>query len=693
MNGGGTSAGRRLLLVAGDQVAGQDWVLRRLSHDQLAGVLWIAETGPPGVRIIPATEVGRCLGDEYSLLVFNAYQGFHPDAFAAAVGTPRGGGDCVVLAPALGRWAGFADPDKARFTSYPRDPAAVGGWFLERLGRVWQHHPAVQFVTPDSTLALRAAAPPTSGFRLNAAQQAAVAAVERVATGHARRPLVLTADRGRGKSTVLGVAAARLLAGGLQRVTVVAPARAAVATLFRHALGTVGLSGQGVADTAIGGGRLCFRLPAECLRGGSELGLVMVDEAAAVPVAVLVRLLARSNRLVFATTVHGYEGSGRGFELRFRSLLQQAMPQWRGMQLSEPVRWPARDPLEALLVSSFLLDAELAEPVPGEAAVVEKVEQSSLACDEALLRAVFGLLVNAHYQTRPSDLRQLLDNPDVHLWLMRAGAGVVGVLLASAEGGFDSEMAARVLAGERRPRGHMLAQSLAVHAGLDGMLRARSLRVQRIAVHPRMQRQGIGRRLIEQTAGWAVQQGFDLLGCAYGVDPPLLRFWRATGFTAVRMGVRVDPASAAHSLFMLRGLNARGEGLLASGRSDFLRGLPWALRDSLQDLDSTLAVTLLHGRDCTDIALCVSEQQALRRIAQGARQPASAEAVVWKALVWLAARGDQGAERLAPLLAWRLQGRPAAAVCAEFGIAGRRELEARLRDLLLTATQHGPDPG
>ena len=108
--------------------------------------------------------------------------------------------------------------------------------------------------------------------------------------------------------------------------------------------------------------------------------------------------------------------------------------------------------------------------------------------------------------------------------------------------------------------------------------------------------QGIGRRLLERAAEWAARRRYDLLGTAYGVEPSLLSFWQAAGFVAVRLGVRVDSASAAHSLFMLRGLCAAGNELAASARHDFQADLPWALAASLRDLDSSLALRLLRGR-------------------------------------------------------------------------------------------------
>jgi tRNA(Met) cytidine acetyltransferase len=208
------------------------------------------------------------------------------------------------------------------------------------------------------------------------------------------------------------------------------------------------------------------------------------------------------------------------------------------------------------------------------------------------------------------------------------------------------------------------------------------LRVQRIAVHPQVQRTGIGRRLLQVAAAWASERRFDLLGCAYGVDLYLLAFWQSAGFVAVRLGVRLDPASAAHSLFMLRGLSAAGRELTLCGQQDFRNSLPWSLAASLSDLDSRLAARLLIGRDCGDLILSAADRHALDAVAAGTRQPATAEAAVWKFLVQTAAGAGETADRLAPLLAWRLQGRVSRDVCSEFSIAGRKALEGRLRALL-----------
>jgi tRNA(Met) cytidine acetyltransferase len=335
-----------------------------------------------------------------------------------------------------------------------------------------------------------------------------------------------------------------------------------------------------------------------------------------------------------------------------------------------------------LINRSLLLDADLGGPGDAAPLSVERVEIHELARDEPRLRAVVALLVNAHYQTRPSDLRQLLDNPDGELWLACAGADVVGVLLGLHEGGFDPAMVEQVLTARRRPRGHLLPQSLAVHAGLDDCLRQRVLRVQRIAVHPQRRREGVATRLLDAAGSWAADNDIDLLGCAFGVELPLLAFWQGAGLHAVRLGLRIDPASATHSLFMLRAISVRGQVLVDGAVRRFQADLPWALAAGFRDIDAHLALALLRGRDCTDLPLSDAERRDLARIVCGARQSSTATALVWRCVVRLAAEAGASDDGLAALVGWQLQHCTVDVVCRRYAIAGRGALETLLRRYL-----------
>ena len=56
----------------------------------------------------------------------------------------------------------------------------------------------------------------------------------KVAQGHRNRPLVLTADRGRGKSSALGIAAAKLMQTSVKTICLTAPHIHTVEQVFTH---------------------------------------------------------------------------------------------------------------------------------------------------------------------------------------------------------------------------------------------------------------------------------------------------------------------------------------------------------------------------------------------------------------------------------------------------------------------------
>ena len=63
---------------------------------------------------------------------------------------------------------------------------------------------------------------------------------------------------------------------------------------------------------------ISFIAPDELLRNPQELDLLFIDEAAAIPAPMLLKLLHQYRKIVFASTEQGYEGSGKGFSLQFK---------------------------------------------------------------------------------------------------------------------------------------------------------------------------------------------------------------------------------------------------------------------------------------------------------------------------------------------------------------------------------------
>lgn len=582
----------------------------------------------------PLRSATRLLGSDLDLLILDVHGGFDPDGFGAATGAIRGGGLLVLLTLPVTEWSRRPDPQAERIAVWPFEPAGLSRRFIARLIAVLESDPDVVRLDQgglESIAAPTGSVPSASAHdRLQRSmpddlacpstpdQAQVVAAILKTAHGRARRPLVLTAHRGRGKSAALGLAAGRLLIEGGRRLVVTAPRREAVETLYRHAeavLRAAERSTGRTCDVSTGLQSLVFHAPAELLEHQPEADLLLVDEAAGIPAPLLTALLERYGRIVFASTVHGYEGTGRGFEIRFRDTLERLTPDWRAIGLDTPIRWAADDPLECLVFRALLLDAAPAarEAVLGAAEVdpagpnAQWLDRDALLRDEPTLRELFGLLVLAHYQTRPLDLRMLLDGPNVRLLVLRQAGHLVGALLVAEEGGMlDPELRAAIFCGRRRPRGHLLPQTLSAHAGLPEAPVHRYWRVIRIVVHPALTGRGLGRRLLAELEPAARTERIDLLGASFGATTELLEFWHACGFLPAQIGTSRNAASGEHAVVVLRAISDAGERLLEDANRRLASSLPVWLAGPLRELDPEIAAMLIGALPVPDSAECAT---------------------------------------------------------------------------------------
>jgi tRNA(Met) cytidine acetyltransferase len=698
------SSTRRLLVLEGSA----DWTSATAREIAAAvappgsdcGISWIGDDTTGGIAPAGALQL---LGGECGLLIFDAFAGLDPDAVGAAAGTLRSGGLMLLLTPPLPQWSGLADAYAARIAVYPGTAEDVGNRFIARLARLLAaagdvvrieegqaiEAPAQLRVGPAGRRPRPGSAPASEPASPD--QQAAVEAIYRVARGRANRPLVLSADRGRGKSAALGIAAARLVAAEGTRVMVTAPRQRAVQSLMAHA----------AAVSAEAAKSLRFEAPDALARGAPAADLLLVDEAAGIPAPLLERLLERYPRIVFSTTVHGYEGTGRGFEVRFRQVLDRRARGWRLLRLTTPIRWAPDDPLERLLDRALLLDAEPAADAAVGAVCADAdpwppialLDRDRLAADEPLLRQLFGLLVLAHYQTRPADLRHLLDGPNLSIVAATAQGLVLGTALAAREGGFPRSLLAPVFEGRRRPRGHLLAQTLSAHGGLEDAPALRYARVVRIAVHPAARGRGIGRRLLAALAAHARADGVDLLGASFGATPDLIAFWRRCGLEPAHVGSHRSAASGAHAAVVLQPLTAAGQDLFARARRRLAPRLIVQLAGPLRDLEPAIAGALLAGAPTAEPALTDEELRQVSAFAQAAHGFEGALPALHRLvrLALQAALAHGAIDRIEgeALIACLLQHRAPPQAAGPLGLSGRAQVLGVLRRGVLALRRLG----
>lgn len=745
---------RGVLVISGEADECRVMAMQVLTVAGLASVCWVSNAKRPGGEVLSAKQARGLLGQERDAIVFDAHSGFDADAFGAVSGSIVAGGLLLLLCPPLDEWAGFEDPAAERIAVWPYGVDELSGRFLRRLSRVLK-----QAIASCEHIVLLAPAGDADGYsarilegfpeqKLRAnhplAQQngsaqkrvpqsnenydvlcrtedqaAAVAAIEHVLHGHRRRPLVLVADRGRGKTAALGIAAARLLRSAAQgeasqrralKIVVTAPRLAAVEALFRHATQLLPEAEMPEAKNRTGhlqwgDATIQFVAPDELCGSLPAADLVLVDEAAGIPVSILQPLLSHYSRMVFSTTTHGYEGTGRGFAVRFRQTLEEQTPGWSEVVLKEPIRWAQGDPLERLVFDGLLLDANCVEDVAlasvdVSALTVELISRDRLADDEALLGQLFGLLVVAHYRTRPNDLRNLLDGPGLAVYVILHQGAVLATALVATEGGFDVPLIEEIAAGRRRPRGHLMPQSLVAHVGLKAAGGLRCARVLRIAVHPALQRRGLGRQLLQHIRVDAKSQGVDLFGASFGATPSLLTFWRSEKLWPVRIGFRREQTSGEHSVMVLSALSDAGESIVAEARARLLGDLPPCLADPLSHLDAEVVAALLQAQPgLSEASVEVPAQRDKDNVLSFVNDERSYEdclASIWRYLLWAVQNltddlidGSMSTEQAA-LINKVLQKQPWAEVAQRFDLAGKADVKRHLQSGLRQWLDYGP---
>lgn len=656
--------------------------------------LWLGEDAPTGIEAIAAAEALRYLGRECGDVVLDAWAGFDADALGAISGSLRPGRILFLLTPAFDDWPAYDDPEHRRINVEPYTTGQVGRRFVRHVMRELRDDPSVLRISEDGLPLHPPVLSATGHARDSDApspyrsvdQQQAVEALLHVVRGHRRRPLVLSSDRGRGKSSALGLAAAALLREGRRRVIVTGPSLAGTEMVFARLAEALPDAQLARGHVRWQGGEVLYLAPDDLLRQRPEADLLLVDEAAAIPVALLTRMLHHYPRIAFATTVHGYEGTGRGFELRFKQTLERDCPGWHEVKLQTPIRWEPGDPLEGIVYRLLLLDAGLST-LPAQLAEdsrwsIEQLSREALWQDRALLGQLFGLLVNAHYRTRPYDLRHLLDAPNVELFAMRQAGELIGVVVAVHEGRTGADLAEAIYAGERRLHGHLLPQSLLTHAGERQALDYAYLRIMRIAIHPQRRRHGLGSALIDFVGNWARERQLDMIGASFGASLELLQFWLQLGLQPVRVGFRREASSGSHALMVLQPLGLRAEAFFQRLRSQFLHDLPFLLGEPLQTLEADLVPPMM--RQQVEAEPGALQMSVVEDFIAGRRDYDTSLPALWQFLAlglsrWEASTQPHLGDALA-LLVMKLWQRRAFAQLAEVhGLPGRRGVLEALR--------------
>ena len=379
-----------------------------------------------------------------------------------------------------------------------------------------------------------------------------------------RSTVALTAARGRGKSAAMGVAVAAAVAYGYSNIFITSPSPENLKTLFQFVF--KGFDALGYADhadyTIIQSTNPDFnkaivrvnihrqhRQTIQYIRpqdahvlGQAEL--LVIDEAAAIPLP-LVRKLMGPYLVFMASTINGYEGTGRSLSLKLIKQLREqstnaaaangdtevadrstgrasksdsfgAGRKLREITLSEPIRYAKGDGVEKWLNTLLCLDATLPRakasangcPDPNQCELLA-VNRDSLfsfhPVPEKFLQQMVALYVASHYKNSPDDLQLMSDAPAHELFVLvppvSENSGKLPeplcVIQVSLEGKISRQSVMNSLSRGQRASGDLIPWLVSQQFQDEDFASLSGARVVRIATNPEYVSMGYGTKALE----------------------------------------------------------------------------------------------------------------------------------------------------------------------------------------------------
>jgi len=394
------------------------------------------------------------------------------------------------------------------------------------------------------------------GWSLNSDQESLIESVMTLVNKQDKALLLITSRRGRGKSTAVSEFVSRINSTGKKTIAICARSKATVAKYYLYKSGEK------------------FYPPDYLLENQVIADVLVIEEAATIPFYMLIGLIKKYSITILVTTLDGYEGTGQAISTRLSGLADQLGLALNTLELEKPVRWAATDPLEGLVCN--LLHQHFGSHNPLE----EQGRDLNFTLtwcrkpdvlNEAMLEQAIYLLEAAHYRTRPEDIWQWYDDPDIRI-LVAVGlhGSVIGVCcLQLEEVDWSESLKDEIFAGNRRPGGYLAHQTLLFQLGIKEAADLKLARIVRIAVQPGMRRKSIASALVEEVRQTLSSEGVDLLTASFGITGQTLDFWEAMGLKMTRIGFRSNPMSGEVSAFMHQGLSKAGKSVAGQIENSF----------------------------------------------------------------------------------------------------------------------------
>ncbi|ABN70220.1 protein of unknown function DUF699, ATPase putative [Staphylothermus marinus F1] len=583
----------------------------------------------------------RYLGSTFSFLIMDLTKDLKPNDLGRLVGIVEGGGLIILLTPPWDQWDTYMTIFKRNITvpQFPEPRHIFIKWVKSKLLKhdsigiydadnkriikkielkreIKSSEEKIQI--PQNTLFPRR----VYEFALTRDQVEVIKLMEQLyekPRKGKKKVIVITADRGRGKSCAVGIGSVGLIhvlrkVKPKPRILVTAPSPSNVQSLMmlaRKVLDALGYKYEVIKREGnvieLRGEKFSIEYwePINIPRIRGDI--VIVDEAAGIHVPMLHKIWMSHNRLVFSTTIHGYEGAGRGFSVRFLTKIRNDKnTQLIEYEMTEPIRYSINDPIEEWQFKTLLLDAEPAELTSEDVKDIEEKNLIYVEYDprylfsekgEEELRQLFGIYVLAHYRNEPDDLGMIADAPHHIVRAVKTRSGkIVCALQIAYEGRIDKDTASELLKGGRIP-GNIIPDRFLKHLRYKGFAELFGWRIVRIATHPQVQGRGIGSWALSKLSEEAISKGLDWVAAGFGVNYELLRFWLKNGFYPLHISPDRNPVSGEYTLLVIKPLNKKTEEYVLKANKEFRLKLLDSLPIVYRDMEISVAMQLLDYGD------------------------------------------------------------------------------------------------
>ena len=673
---------RQLLVITGQEEWTRTAAVTLLDKNDIQSILWVSNAQTKYENI--SVKDYRCkLGHEYDWVVLNCFSGFRANAAMALSGTIRAQGLMVILCPELSEWPNYADPEQINRISYGYQQHFPKSHFIQHLISSFDEDSAVAMLSADKFSGKTSFVEDISDKERYYEQEITVTNICKVAQGHRNRPLILTADRGRGKSSALGIAAAKLMQISDKRIYITAPHIRNVEQVFIHNKRLLPEAVMYKNSVLHESSSLTFKSIDVLLSDEISADLLLVDEASAIPVDILNKLAKKFPRIVFSTTVHGYEGSGRGFEMRFIRQLSQRKPDFKRSQMLQPIRWYKHDTLEQFWFTSLFHNVqqgtETFEP-ESQSINCRHLTKTQLLNNKTLLGGLFRLLIDAHYQTSQDDLQRLLDAPEIECFILTKGNTLLGVAQIIKEGGDClDEIAKNIADCTRRVKGHLVAQNITSSYNALPFLLAQQWRISRIAIAPEHQRKGLGKQLIDYIEQQARQQHIMFLTTSFGCNTNILNFWYKSEFFLTKLSAKPEVSSGEHSAICIKPLTNEALKISDSIHKDFYQELLYQIDKNFQELSESLLIQILLFKPTVNIDVS-KNIEIIKQFAKGKRAYFTCKRLLKDYLIANPARFLKlETQKQALLVAALLQNLEDKELCSKYNLSGKKQIEQALK--------------